>query len=128
MRWPALRTSDRFYYKTSYTFFLVAEIKETSKITEEEQQLARDYLCDQYTPKEELHQSFISLIMRSNSKICIIPIQDYMGCDNTCRMNTPSTIGINRRWRIKQEELSKELQEDIFSITKRYGRENLLKK
>lgn len=99
-----------------------------SSITEEEQQLARDYLCDQYTPKEELHQSFISLIMRSNSKICIIPIQDYMGCDNTCRMNTPSTIGINWRWRIKQEELSKELQEDIFSITKRYGRENLLKK
>ena len=48
-------------------------------ITKKERQMARDYLCDQTTPDRLLHQSFISLIMRSSAKSCIIPIQDYMG-------------------------------------------------
>ncbi len=46
-------------------------------ITPEEQMAARDYMCDHYTPKDQLYKSFISLVMRSNAKTCIIPIQDY---------------------------------------------------
>ena len=70
-------------------------------ITKEEQQMARDYLCDQRTPQKLLHQSFIALAMRSAARMCIIPLQDYLGLDNSCRINTPSTIGINWRWRVK---------------------------
>lgn len=93
-------------------------------ITEEERQAARDYMCDQYTPKDQLYLSFISLAMRSNAKTCIIPLQDYMGLDNSCRMNKPSTIGNNWKWRVTKEDLSEELQEKIRTITKRYGRIN----
>lgn len=93
-------------------------------ITEDERLLARDYLCDHFTPKELLYRSFISLIMRSNAKSCIIPMQDYMGLDNQCRTNKPSTVGINWRWKLKKEDLSKELQDEILSVTKRYGRIN----
>lgn len=91
-------------------------------ITEDERRLAREYLCDHCTPKELLYKSFISLVMRSNAKICIIPMQDYMGLDNRCRTNKPSTVGINWRWRLKKEDLTKELQREILSVTKRYGR------
>lgn len=93
-------------------------------ITEGERLLARDYLCDHHTPKEALYKSFISLVMRSNAKTCIIPMQDYMGLDNECRTNKPSTVGINWRWRLKKEDLSGELQKEILSVTKRYGRTN----
>ncbi len=91
-------------------------------ISKAEQQMAREYLCDLYTPKELLYKAFIALVMRSNAKTCIIPMQDYLGCDNTCRINTPSTVGTNWRWRLTEEDLSKELQEEILGIAKRYGR------
>ncbi len=93
-------------------------------ITESERQFAREYLCDQYTPAKLLYKSFISLVMRSNAKTCIIPMQDYMGLGNECRTNKPSTVGINWRWRLKKEDLSEELQKEIRSVTRRYGRIN----
>lgn len=93
-----------------------------ASITEKERHMARNYLCDLYTPDSLLYRSFISLIMRSNAKTCIIPIQDYMGLGNCCRINKPSTVGTNWRWRLTKEDLSDNLQAEIFSITKRYGR------
>ena len=91
-------------------------------ISKEEMQLARDYLCDQHTPKKYLYKSFIAMAMRSVSKYCIIPMQDWLGLDNKSRTNFPSTIGTNWRWRLTGEQLSKELQQEILAVTTRYGR------
>ena len=91
-------------------------------ITEEERRLARAYICDRYTPRQYLHTSFISLIMASRASLCVIPMQDYMGYDNTCRMNQPSTVGINWKWRLKEGELTEELKREIRGIARRYGR------
>ena len=93
-------------------------------ITQEERQLARDYLCDQATPQKYLGQSFISLIMRSRAKLCIIPIQDYMGLGNECRINCPSTVGINWKWRLTRADLTEELAGQIREMVLRYGRMN----
>ncbi len=75
-------------------------------ITKEEQELARNYLCDHYTPKKYLYKSFISLVMGSRAKTCIIPLQDYMGRDNRSRINRPSTVGTNWRWRLTKQDLT----------------------
>ena len=91
-------------------------------ISKEEMNMAREYLCDQYTPKKYLHKALISLIMRSRSKLCVIPMQDYLGYDNASRMNKPSTVGTNWKWRITGEELTKELQDEIYETARRYGR------
>ncbi|MGN0983968.1 MAG: 4-alpha-glucanotransferase [Gemmiger sp.] len=93
-------------------------------ISSQEQQMARDYLCDRYTPKEELYTAFISLLMRSSAKTCIIPMQDYLGLDNRSRMNQPSTIGTNWRWRLQDGELTPALQQGILRVTTLYGRKN----
>ena len=93
-------------------------------ITDEERQMARDYLCDQHTPAEELYKSFIALVMRSRSDLCIIPMQDYLGLNNQSRMNQPSTLGKNWKWRLVKGDLSDELKEEILAITRRYGRMN----
>ena len=91
-------------------------------ISKEEMQLARDYLCDQHTPKKYLYKSFIAMAMRSVSKYCIIPMQDWLGLDNSARTNFPSTIGTNWRWRVTADQLSEELRKEIFAVTKRYDR------
>lgn len=93
-------------------------------IPKEDVQAVRDYLCDQHTPKKLLYKSLISMAMRSCAKLCIIPMQDYLGFDNTCRINTPSTVGENWKWRLKGGELTDQLQEEIHEICKRYGRLN----
>lgn len=93
-------------------------------IKDEERAMARAYLSDTRTGKKNLHKQFINLIMRSSSRMCIIPIQDYLGYDNRCRINTPSTIGTNWRWRMKQGVLTEELQREILFTTKLYGRMN----
>ena len=51
-------------------------------------------------------------------------LEDYLGYDNRCRINTPSTIGANWRWRVKRGALSDELQKEILFTTKLYGRMN----
>ena len=93
-------------------------------IMAKERKLARDYLCDNYTPDKELHKCFISLVMRSSAKLCVIPMQDDMGLDNSGRMNQPSTVGKNWKWRIRKRELTVKLQKEIQGIALRYGRMN----
>ena len=86
--------------------------------------LARNYMCDYYTPEEEIHKPFIALALSSVAKYCIVPIQDYLGLDNNCRINKPSTIGCNWRWRVTKQQLSKELCKEIKALTLRYGQMN----
>ena len=93
-------------------------------ICTEDRSLARNYLCDYYTPEEEIYKPFIALAMSSVAKWCIIPIQDYLGLDNTCRTNKPSTLGCNWRWRARKALLSEQLQKEILTQTLRYGRMN----
>ena len=91
-------------------------------IKKEEVQMVRDYICDQRTPKKYLYQSLIALAMRSVAKYCIVPMQDYLGLDNSCRINQPSTVGINWKWRVTEEQLSEALQQDVLAMTQLYGR------
>ena len=91
-------------------------------ITEDERTLAREYLCDNYTPDELIYKSFISLIMKSKSKLCIVPMWDWLGLDDTARINIPSTLGTNWTWRLKYNDLSQSLQTEMLFKTKLYGR------
>ena len=74
--------------------------------------------------ERELYKSLISLIMRSSAKLCVIPMQDYLGLGNNCRINTPSTVGKNWKWRVNTRQLSLKLQKEIQEMTLRYGRMN----
>lgn len=91
-------------------------------ITKAERKKARDYLYDNFTPEEEIHWAFISAIMKSHAHMCIVPIQDYLGYGNETRINKPSTVGTNWRWRITKKELSRKLQRQIRDMTRTYGR------
>ena len=53
---------------------------------------------------------------------CIIPMQDYLGLDNSARINMPSTVGGNWVWRMSPDALSDELCDEIRTLTVLYGR------
>lgn len=91
-------------------------------ITPAERQAVRDYLCDWHTPKEELRWPLIALLLRSQAAVCVIPMQDYLGLDNRSRMNRPSTLGENWRWRLREGDLTPQLQETLRTLALRYGR------
>ena len=91
-------------------------------ISDDDWNLARDYLCDFYTPDEEMDRPFVALAMHSIARMCIIPMQDYLGLGTEARMNTPSTIGCNWRWRMTEDQFTEDLCRDILAQTRRYGR------
>ena len=93
-------------------------------VTDAERAMVRDYLYDYATPEEQLYKSMIALILRSAAAACIIPMQDWLGLDNSARINKPSTVGQNWRWRLKKTQLTKKLQKEICLLTTRYGRKN----
>ncbi len=86
-------------------------------ITEEERQMVRDYTSDRYTPDEKIGKTMVGILMRSRANLCMIPLQDYLGLDDRSRMNTPSTVGENWRWRMKKDALQPELKEEILRLT-----------
>lgn len=91
-------------------------------ISDKERKAARKYLCDEYTPDCKLYRLFIALIMRSRANLCIIPMQDWLGLDDKNRMNTPSTVGENWKWRMKEEDMSEELCAEMRTMAEIYGR------
>ena len=92
------------------------------EIDKEEREDVRNYLCDKFTPDSEIHLPIIGTVMRSQAKLCIIPIQDYLGYDSRARINKPSTLGSNWTWRLSENDLSRELAKQIYEITRLSGR------
>ncbi|MCM1148561.1 MAG: 4-alpha-glucanotransferase [Butyricicoccus sp.] len=93
-------------------------------ISEQERLAARSYMCDAYTPDEQLYRCFIALTLRSSARICIIPMQDYLGLDNGARINRPSTVGTNWLWRLRGQELTDGFRDQIREAALLYGRVN----
>ena len=91
-------------------------------ITPAERRQVRKYLNNFHDSGKELCDDLICLVMQSVANLCIIPMQDYLGLDNSARMNQPSTIGKNWKWRLKEGQFSKELQEEMKELALRYGR------
>ncbi|MFR8172832.1 MAG: 4-alpha-glucanotransferase [Marvinbryantia sp.] len=78
----------------------------------------QDYMNNKRTPHEEVRWDFIRLAMLSVADTCIIPIQDYLGFGKEARMNFPSTLGENWKWRLKKGDITKALTKEIYHITK----------
>ena len=71
---------------------------------------------------KNIQWEFIKAAIASVSDTAIIPMQDYLGLGSEARINTPSTLGDNWKWRMVKGQLSQELAEKIFNMCKLYGR------
>ncbi len=72
--------------------------------------------------KQESAAAAIRVLMASKADTVIIPIQDYMSKGSEARMNVPSTVGGNWLWRVLSGEITDELCENIWNITKTFRR------
>lgn len=75
-----------------------------------------------------LNWAMIKVALMSVADTCILTIGDIIGLDSSGRINTPSTLGDNWKWRIKGECLNDWLAEIIYKNTYIYGRLNKFSK
>ena len=62
---------------------------------------------------DDIVYELIKAVYNSKANLCIVPIQDLICLSSEARINTPSTLGGNWRWRLKQSELNDKLSEII---------------
>ena len=82
---------------------------------------------NQYTACEEkdTDECVWGLIRAAQSAVaegCVVPLQDYLCLGNEARMNTPSTLGDNGKWRLTRGQLTDEIIHRINAMTRLYGR------
>jgi 4-alpha-glucanotransferase len=92
------------------------------EISKEDKQFSINYMNNGLSKPEEIPWDFIRLAMASVAKICIVPIQEYLGLGSEARMNTPSTLGDNWKWRLGEDDITESTIKKIYKMTKLYGR------
>ena len=80
------------------------------------------YIGRKITDKKEMVTEIIRLAQSSTADLCVIPMQDYLFLDNSARMNEPSTIGKNWRWRLLADQLTPQAGLLMKNMAKTYGR------
>ena len=80
----------------------------------------RDY-AGVKTGKDIAHD-MIRLALSSVADTAIIPAQDILSLGGEARMNTPSTIGFNWRWRLTPGQLANSHAEWLLELNKTYQR------
>lgn len=93
-----------------------------SSIKKSEKNMIRAYLNRPEESDEGLASELVRAAVSSVAQTCIIPLQDYLLLDNRARINFPSTLGTNWRWRMTGEELTKELAASVKKLCQMYGR------
>ena len=82
---------------------------------------ATEYMA--LTQKEGLVWGTIRTAMASVSKLCIVPLQDYLDLGAFARMNFPGTqTSANWTWRVKPGQTTEALANKIKAMTVLYGR------
>lgn len=72
--------------------------------------------------KKKLVWQMIRKVMATVCNTAIVSMQDYLCMNSDARTNTPSTLGGNWTWRMKDDGMSDELAAAILHITKLYQR------
>ncbi len=90
---------------------------------EDEVEFMREYLRIGET--DSFNWSLIKSAMATPADTVILQMQDFLGLDNKARINKPSTIGENWKWRIEKGCTNSWLAKIIYDCTKTYFRLNV---
>lgn len=89
----------------------------------EEEDLEYAYKYLNVTKKEDIPSAVIRAAYASTADVAIMQMQDILGLDNSARMNLPSTVGQNWRWRLLPDQFDEEHIACLKDMTELYGRE-----
>ena len=82
----------------------------------------REYINCYEQPVNDCVWALIRTALSSVAELAIIPIQDYLCLGNEARMNAPSTLGDNWKWRLTKNQISETTLYHIREVTRIYGR------
>lgn len=91
----------------------------TSSAPAEDYSNAKKYLR---TNDKNFPTEMMLAAIESVSNTCILCMQDLIGLDGSARMNTPSTVGNNWKWRATQNQITENISEFLSYYTKLYNR------
>ena len=82
-------------------------------------------MCRRYLkpmPLEKLNKAFIRELYKSSVGLAIVPMQDVIGLDDRARMNIPSTLGGNWKWRALKKQITSKYAEMMKDFASTYYR------
>jgi 4-alpha-glucanotransferase len=97
----------------------VGESTRSAEDIRQERDFTRAYLGFQNEP---VNWVFIRTVLASVAAIAIIPLQDVLGLGSEARMNLPGTVSGNWKWRYQPKALTKEISEQLRTLTLLYDR------
>ena len=71
---------------------------------------------------EDIPKKLIRAALASVSDTAVIQMQDWLGLGSEARMNIPSTLGNNWKWRMSKNAATKKLAKEIAEISSIYAR------
>lgn len=92
------------------------------EMSDTDRNFAIEYMDLEGKNADQVQMSFIRVALASVADTAIIPLQDYLGLGAEARINTPSTLGDNWKWRLTEGEFTHELAAKIRRLAKIYGR------
>ena len=89
----------------------------------EKQHVAKYLGYDSPEDIKEINWEFLRMALASVGDLAVLPLQDILGLDNSARMNDPSIIPGNWRWRYTSSDLlTSELSQRLLEMTQLYKR------
>ena len=74
------------------------------------------------TDGKKIHLDLIKTAWQTKANYAVAPMQDFLGLDNSARMNTPGTTENNWQWRLNKKHLNDKLTNWIYELTKNSDR------
>lgn len=88
--------------------------------------------CDEYLKKwliekgrnfwNPIEWRCIDTLWSSKADMVLIQMQDLLGLGSEARMNTPSTVGINWKWRLKEKDITEDIKNRLKEVTTTFNR------
>lgn len=91
----------------------------TAEQIAQEHRIVLDYLR---TDGSQINWDLIELGARSNAATFVFPLQDVMALGSEARMNTPGVASGNWQWRFAWDQITPEMKERLFHVTRSTGR------
>ncbi|MBP3602898.1 MAG: 4-alpha-glucanotransferase [Lachnospiraceae bacterium] len=91
-----------------------------NSLEKRDKEFANEYL--NIKENDDIARVFIKEALASVADTAIIPLQDYLRLGSESRINLPSSVGTNWRWRCLPGEHNGELAEEMYKTAKIYGR------
>ncbi len=83
---------------------------------------AKEYL--NLTKEEGYNWGMMRAAWSSVADMAIVPMQDILGLGSEARINTPSTLGNNWKWRAIPEQIDTKVAKKLYHYMQMYGRVN----